>query len=102
MRHGDFALVGVAASVTLGDDGLIREARLAFAGAGDGPIRARKAESMLVGQNPHESIFREASLAATEDLDPVTDIHATGEYRRKVAAVIARRALVAAAEKASR
>ncbi len=100
MRHGDFALVGVAAVVTLDDGGLIREARLAFTGAGEAPIRPRKAEGSLTGQRPEERIFQEASLLASEDLDPSTDIHATAEYRRKVAAVIARRALVQAAARA--
>jgi len=96
-RHGDFALVGVAASLTLGAGGTIESARVAFTGAGDTPIRSRRGEAVLVGQRPTEELFREAGAAAVADLDPVTDVHVTADYRRKVAPVMARRALVRAA-----
>lgn len=100
-RHGDFALVGVAATVTLDDAGAIGGARLVFTGAGEAPIRSRQAEESLVGQRPDEQAFRDAGRIATADLDPVSDIHATADYRRKVAAVLARRALTQAAERAA-
>jgi aerobic carbon-monoxide dehydrogenase medium subunit len=100
-RHGDFALVGVAATVSLDDAGAIDSARLVFTGAGDAPIRSQGAEQSLVGQRPGEPAFREAGRLATADLDPVSDIHATADYRTKVAAVLARRALTLAAERAA-
>lgn len=99
-RHGDFALVGVAALVTLDAEGLIREARLAFTGAAPTPIRPAAAEASLAGQRPDEAVFREAGVLASGDLDPHSDIHATAEYRRDVGAVLARRALVQAAARA--
>ncbi len=98
-RHGDFALVGVAARLTL-DDGVVSTARLAFAGAGPTPLRARRAETLLVGERPDERIFREAGAQAAEELEPDSDIHADAGYRREVASVLARRALAAALARA--
>jgi carbon-monoxide dehydrogenase medium subunit len=99
-RQGDFALVGVAALLTLDVDGTITGARLAFTGAAPTPIRTRDAEAALVGQRPGVALFAEAGETATRDLDPETDLHATAAYRRKVAAVLARRALLDATERA--
>lgn len=96
-RHGDFALVGVAALLTLDEKGLIQQARLAFTGAGPVPIRPREAEASLVGQQPDEAVFRQAGELASKDLEPDSDIHASAEYRKEVGGVLARRALVQAA-----
>jgi CO/xanthine dehydrogenase FAD-binding subunit len=91
-RHGDFALVGVAAVIRRAD-GIIAEARLAFTGVGAGPIRVREAETMLAGREASAKNFTDAARAASASLDPSSDIHATAEYRREVAVVLARRAL---------
>jgi carbon-monoxide dehydrogenase medium subunit len=99
-RHGDFALVGVAALLTLGEDGTIREARLAFSGAAPTPLRAARAEALLVGERPAEPLFREAGLLASPDLEPESDLHASADYRREVGGALARRALVRAAARA--
>jgi carbon-monoxide dehydrogenase medium subunit len=96
-RHGDFALVGVGALLTLAEDGVIAHARLAFTGAGPAPIRATQAEQSLVGQPAGEEAFRAAAAAAALVLDPVSDIHASADYRREVGAALARRALAQAA-----
>jgi aerobic carbon-monoxide dehydrogenase medium subunit len=96
-RHGDFALVGVAATVTLRDDGAIGEARLALSGAGPTPIRASATERLLVGQRPGEALFREAGERASREIDPDADLHASADYRRAIAAVLTRRALLQAA-----
>jgi len=94
-RHGDFALVGVAAVVAL-NQGTIEDARLAFLGAGPTPVRATEAEATLRGARPHEAAFAEAAEKAAVRLEPSSDIHATADYRRRVAAVLARRALLEA------
>jgi CO/xanthine dehydrogenase FAD-binding subunit len=99
-RHGDFALVGAAALVTLDEDDRVHEARLAFTGAGPTPVRPSEAEAVLVGREPTEANFREAAALSTKDLEPDSDIHASAEYRREVGGVMARRALVEAAERA--
>ncbi len=98
-RHGDFAIVGLAASLTL-DDGVIGDARLAFAGLADVPVRAAEAEALLVGQRPSAGLFEEAARLATAGLDPPADLHGSSEYRKKIAATLVRRGLQAAARNA--
>ena len=100
-RHGDFAIVGLAASLTL-SGGAISDARLAFAGISDVPVRATGAEDLLVGEGPSPELFDEAARRATDDSDPPADVHGSPEYRRKVAAALVRRGLRAAADNAAR
>ncbi len=95
-RHGDFAIVGLAASLTL-TGGTIGDARLAFAGMSDLPVRAAEAEDLLVGERPSTDLFEEAARRATADIDPPADLHGSSEYRKKVAATLVRRGLQAAA-----
>jgi carbon-monoxide dehydrogenase medium subunit len=98
-RHGDFAIVGLAASLTL-SDGTIRDARLAFAGLSDVPVRADAAEDLLAGERPSAELFDAAARRATEDIDPPADLHGSADYRKKVAAALVRRGLRAAADNA--
>jgi len=98
-RHGDFAVVGLAASLTL-SDGAISDARLAFAGLSDVPVRAAAAEDLLVGERPSDLLFDEAARLATADIDPPADLHGSSDYRRKVAGALVRRGLRAAADNA--
>ncbi len=98
-RHGDFAIVGLAASVTL-SDGAISDARLAFAGMSDVPLRASEAEDILAGERPSAELFDEAARRATADLDPPADLHGSAGYRKKVAAALVRRGLRAAVDNA--
>jgi len=98
-RHGDFAIVGLAASLTL-CDGTISDARLAFAGMSDVPVRASGAEDLLAGERPSAELFDEAARRATGDLDPPADLHGSSDYRKKVAAALVRRGLQAAADDA--
>ncbi len=98
-RHGDFAIVGLAASLTLSGD-LISDARLAFAGISDVPARAAGAEDLLVGERPSAELFDEAARRATDDIDPPADLHGSSDYRKKVAAALVRRGLRAAADNA--
>jgi carbon-monoxide dehydrogenase medium subunit len=95
-RHGDFALVGVGAAVAL-EGGKVSDARLAFIGVGGTPVRAREAERLLVGAEPSAELFAEAAERAKAELDPAGDSHASAEYRRRVAGVVAQRALAEAA-----
>ena len=98
-RHGDFAIVGLAASLTL-SDGVISDARLAFAGLSDVPVRGAEAEQLLVGERPSADLFVEVARQATADLDPPADLHGSSDYRKKVAATLVRRGLQAAADNA--
>jgi carbon-monoxide dehydrogenase medium subunit len=98
-RHGDFAIAGLATSLTL-SEGAISDARLAFAGMSDVPVRAVAAEDLLVGERPSAELFDEAARRATDDIDPPADLHGSSDYRKKVAAALVRRGLRAAADNA--
>jgi carbon-monoxide dehydrogenase medium subunit len=98
-RHGDFAIVGLAVSLVL-SGGVISDARLAFAGVSDVPVRAAAAEDLLAGETPSAELFDEAARLATGDIDPPADLHGSSDYRKTVAAAIVRRGLRAAAANA--
>jgi len=101
-RLHDFALVGLAAVVSLGEKGVIREARMVFLSAGDRPMQAHRAAEVLAGQAPTPEVIRAAAeIAASDDIDPSSDIHATAEFRRHLAKVLARRALDQACRRAA-
>ena len=90
-RHGDFAMVAVVASVTADGD-----ARIALINMADRPVRAHEAEAAMKEGVP----IAEVAALAVRDLDPSADLHATAAYRRAVAAVLVRRALTEAADRA--
>ena len=101
-RPHDFALIGVAAVVTLDENGRCEQARMVFISAGDVPMVAHKAVELLKGQAPTlEAINASAEVAASEDIDPGSDIHATAEFRRHLANVLSRRALEQAFQRAA-
>jgi CO/xanthine dehydrogenase FAD-binding subunit len=99
-RHGDFALLGVAATVALDEAGRCREARLAYVNAGPGPTRATTAEALATGADPGASLWEAMADAAASDLDFASDVHASAEYRRHLAGVLTKRALTRALERA--
>jgi CO/xanthine dehydrogenase FAD-binding subunit len=100
-RPHDFALVGVAAAVTLDGNDRCQQARLVFLSVGDGPVAALQAVGMLKGAElTPESMRLAARTAAQEDIDPGSDIHASADFRRHLAEVLAYRALQKAFDRA--
>ncbi len=91
-RHGDFALVGVAAAVDLDELGDVAAARIAVFGAADAPVLAREAAHVLVGRHG-EGAVREASRIARARIPARADHHASAEYRAELIEVLVRRAL---------
>lgn len=94
-RHGDFALAGVAALVTYGDDGRATSCRAAACGVAFTPARLTELEAAVVGGAQP----REAAAAAS---GVVTDDGATGEYKKHLLAGLAERALTLAAQRGGR
>jgi carbon-monoxide dehydrogenase medium subunit len=99
-RHGDFALAGVACAVTVGEQGQCVNARVALFGIGDGPLISAAASQVLRGSKLDEATIREASAVVESEVDPPSDIHASAAYRRHLSAVLTRRALTTAANRA--
>jgi carbon-monoxide dehydrogenase medium subunit len=100
-RRGDYALMGVAAVVTLDDGGACRQARLVYLNAGEGPVIARQAADLLRGQPPSAAVIEAAAATASdEEIDPLGNVHASPAYQRHLARVLTRRALAQAFERA--
>ena len=100
-RPHDFALVGVAAVITLDRKERCESARLVYLSAGDGPISAPEAATLLKGEKiTPDLIAAAADKAAVDEIDPGNDIHASAEFRRHLANVLTRRALEEAHQRA--
>lgn len=99
-RHGDYALVGVAATVTLGPSGDCAAARVALFSVGEGPVLTGRVAAALAGQEPDIEAMTAAAYAVQGDIDPPSDIHASSDYRRQLARVLTGRALARAVERA--
>lgn len=99
-RHGDFAIVGAAATLRL-DGGRCVDPRVVVFGATDRARRQPEAEAVVAGQAPDAALFEAAGAKVAESIeDPTEDMHASGDYRRDLARVLCGRALTEAAERA--
>ena len=94
-RHGDYALAGVAAAVTV-VDGVIVSARTSFVSVTPTPD-VLDLSDLLAGCAPEDVDWAEAAELAREHVDPDTDIHASAEYRRMLVRVLTARVLAEAA-----
>ncbi len=97
-RHGDFAIVGVAAALWRGGGRVT--ARLATAGAGPVPRRLSECEEILERDGLGDAAIEAAARRASELVEPDTDLHASADYRRHLAGVLTARALRRARETA--
>jgi len=101
-QSGAGALVGVAAVVTLDGNKHCQQARVVFLSVGEKPLLAQQATKLLVGQSPtKEAIRATAETAASSDVDPGSDIHASADYRRHLVNVLTRQALTEAFNRAN-
>jgi len=100
-RPHDFALIGVVAVMTLDKKDRCQAAKLVYLSAGDGPVTAVEAADLLKDQEITEDLITAAAeKAATDEIDPGSDIHATADFRRHLANVLTRRALEQAYQRA--
>jgi CO/xanthine dehydrogenase FAD-binding subunit len=101
-RRGDFAIIGVACTVTLDDAGQCTEARIGLCNAGDGPVFAAEAAQSLVGTSIGAAEIDQAAALVQNAIDPGGSIHASKEFQRHIAGVLITRALTTASERARR
>jgi carbon-monoxide dehydrogenase medium subunit len=94
-RHGDFAIVSAAALLEENANGTIKRVSLTLGGVATAPMRMPAVEKALLGQNASEDVFR-AACEECRKIDALEDVHAPSSYRQHLAAVLSRRALVAA------
>ncbi|HJR37252.1 MAG TPA: xanthine dehydrogenase family protein subunit M [Nocardioidaceae bacterium] len=89
-------IVAVAAAVRV-DGGTIGEARVGLTNMGSTPLRARAVETALVGQSATDEAVRGAAASAAEGTNPPSDLNGDADFRRHLATVLTRRAVLAAA-----
>lgn len=99
-QRGAYAIVSAAAVLALENNRVV-DARLSLGGVAPTPIGSVGAQAVLSGQEPSEELFSAAARVAAEDVDPSPDVHGTVAYRREMAQVYAKRALKAAASRAT-
>jgi CO/xanthine dehydrogenase FAD-binding subunit len=92
-RRGDFAIVGVAAMMMIGERDECTHVRLSFCGVGETPVDASSAANVLVGHTPSEDAIRGVAATVQTMIEPSGSVHATADYQRHVAGVLTERAL---------
>src|SRR6516165_8261708 len=95
-RHGDFAIVAVAAAVS-SEGGVCRDARVVLGGVAGTVQRAVGAEAVLVGSGLDADAIAAAAEEAATGTDPSGDVHGSAEYRRHLVRVLAARVIEEAA-----
>ena len=83
-RHGDLAVAGVMAVLEADGRGVCTEARIGMFGVGPTPLRAARAEAMLVGNALDDLLIARAAEEASSEADPVSDVRASADYRREM------------------
>ena len=97
-KVGDYATAGVAAVITV-NDGVCQQAGIGLTNAGPIPVKARTAESFLVGKRLDDETIREAARLASQEAQPSADLRGSEEYKRDMVRVLAGRALRLALER---
>ena len=101
VMKGDMGVVGAAVSITLKQgNGVCEDARIALSNAASTPLRAKKAEKLLIGKTINEDLLAEAGDMAASESDPPTDTHGSAAYRREMVKVFVKRVGKKALERA--
>jgi len=100
-RAGDYALMGVAALVTLDEAGKCQNAKLVYLNAGDGPVDAKAAAQTLLGEKLNDKLIESsAAVASEQEITPFGNMHASPEFQRHLANVLTKKALKQAIQRA--
>lgn len=92
-RRSDFAFVSAAAQVELGDDGKCKRIAIGVGAVNDFPVRLDSAEKQLTGGTLDDAAVTDAVNTALAGIDALADLHASAEYRKRVAISLAIRAV---------
>lgn len=100
-RPGDYAMMGVAALVTLEPNGTCKSAKLVYLNAGDGPVDAVEAAKSLVGETLNDTLIESvASRASEKEITPYGNMHASVDFQRHLAKALTKKTLKIAADRA--
>ncbi|WP_419928143.1 FAD binding domain-containing protein [Candidatus Poriferisocius sp.] len=92
-RSGDFALAGAAVGIGTDARGRINRAAVGMLGVGPTPLRASSVEAALTGLAVADADPAEIGRLAADDMDPIGDVHASAEYRRRAGSTLVGRVL---------
>ena len=92
-RSGDFALAGAGVGIGTDAEGRINRAAVGMLGVGPTPLRAASVEAALLGLNAADADAAEIGRLAANDMDPLSDVHASADYRRQAGSVLVGRVL---------
>ncbi len=98
-KGADLAVVGVAAFVVMDRD-TIGDVKIALGAVAPTPVRAKKAEAILKGLRLDDKLLSESGQAASYESKPIDDVRSSADYRRKLVAVLTKRAVVQAVQQA--
>jgi carbon-monoxide dehydrogenase medium subunit len=100
-RAGDYALMGVAALVTLDERGNCKQAKLVYLNAGDGPVDAMESAELLQGGKVDDKLIESAAaLAGEKEINPYGNVHTSADFQRHLARVLTMRAVKQAFQRA--
>jgi carbon-monoxide dehydrogenase medium subunit len=100
VMKGDMGVVGAAVSITLDAKGSCQDARIALSNCSSIPLRAKKAEKVLIGKAINDALLTEAGEVASAEADPPDDVHGSAKYRIEMIKVFVKRVARIALERA--
>jgi carbon-monoxide dehydrogenase medium subunit len=89
----DLAIIGVAVIMTLGSGEVCQEVKIVLGAVAPTPMRAKKAEEILIGKKVEPTLIEKAAGVAAEEARPITDVRASAGYRREMVKVLTGRAI---------
>jgi carbon-monoxide dehydrogenase medium subunit len=90
--ESDMATVGVAVSIRLASkDGHCEDVRVVLANSAPRPMRAKQGEEVLRGKKITDNLLKETGERASTEMEPISDIHASAEYRQELVKVLVKR-----------
>lgn len=100
-RAGDYALMGVAALVTVDENSKCEQAKLVYLNAGEGPIDAKEATKILQGEKLNDKLIEAAAVMASEkEINPFGNVHTSSDFQRHLANVLTKKTLKQAMQRA--
>lgn len=98
--HNDFAIVSVAAQLTVDNNHLCEAVNIVFGGVAPTPLHAKETERLLKNRKPNDNLLNEAAQVAANGLSPTSDIRASADYKLEMAKVLTKRALKTSLDRA--
>jgi len=90
---GDLALVNAAVRLTMTADNICQDVRIALGAVAATPLRIRKAEEMLRGEKPRDTLLKEVADCVSKEIKPINDMRSSAAYRRTLSQILVERAL---------